>query len=177
MLRFTFNILLSLVVFGVVSTAILLLYVLPELPEIDTLRDVRLQVPLRIYSQNGSLISEYGEKRRTPISINDVQVPLIKAFLATEDKRFYEHPGVDWQGILRAVVNLIKTGEKSQGGSTITMQVARNYFLSREKSYLRKTKEIFLAFKIETELSKDEILELYLNIIYLIVAHVFASFD
>ncbi len=152
---------------GLVCSALVMFYVLPDLPNIDALRDVRLQVPLRIYSQDGSLISEYGEKRRTPIAIEDVQVPLIKAFLAAEDDRFYEHPGVDWQGILRAAVNLIKTGEKSQGGSTITMQVARNFFLSREKSYLRKINEIFLAFKIENELSKDEILELYLNKIYL----------
>ena len=144
-----------------------MLYILPELPEIDTLRDVRLQVPLRIYSLDGALISEYGEKRRTPISIDDVPVNMIRAFLAAEDDRFYEHPGVDWQGILRAAINLIRTGEKSQGGSTITMQVARNFFLSREKSYLRKINEIFLAFKIESELSKDEVLELYLNKIYL----------
>lgn len=167
MLRFTFNLLLSLVLIGVITIALVMLYVLPDLPEIDSLRDVRLQVPLRIYSQDGSLISEYGEKRRTPVSINEVQVPLIKAFLAAEDDRFYEHPGVDWHGLLRAVVSLIRTGEKSQGGSTITMQVARNFFLSREKSYLRKINEIFLAFKIENELSKDEILELYLNKIYL----------
>jgi penicillin-binding protein 1A len=167
MLRFAFNFLLAMVIFGVISVALVMLYVLPDLPEIDTLRDVRLQVPLRVYSHDGSLISEYGEKRRTPVSINDVQVPLIKAFLAAEDARFYEHPGVDWQGITRAVVNLIRTGEKSQGGSTITMQVARNFFLSREKSYLRKVNEIFLSFKIESELSKDEILELYLNKIYL----------
>ncbi len=167
MLRFAFNFLLAILIFGAISIALVMLYVVPDLPEIDTLRDVRLQVPLRIYSQDGSLISEYGEKRRTPISINDVQVPLIQAFLATEDARFYVHPGVDWQGLTRAVVNLIRTGEKSQGGSTITMQVARNFFLSREKSYLRKVNEIFLSFKIESELSKDEILELYLNKIYL----------
>lgn len=167
MLRFAFNFLLAILIFGAISIALVMLYVVPDLPEISTLRDVRLQVPLRIYSEDGSLISEYGEKRRTPISINDVQVPLIQAFLATEDARFYEHPGVDWQGITRAVVNLIRTGKKSQGGSTITMQVARNFFLSREKSYLRKVHEIFLSFKIESELSKDEILELYLNKIYL----------
>ncbi|NKB36488.1 MAG: PBP1A family penicillin-binding protein [Gammaproteobacteria bacterium] len=167
MLRFAFNFTLSMVVLGLISLAVVLLYVIPDLPEIDTLRDVHLQVPLRIYSQDGSLISEYGEKRRTPVSIDDVPVTLIQAFLAAEDDRFYEHPGVDWQGILRAVVNLVKTGEKSQGGSTITMQVARNFFLSREKSYLRKLNEIFLSFKIESELSKDEILELYLNKIYL----------
>jgi penicillin-binding protein 1A len=167
MLRFTLKFALSLLAIGIISVSIVMLYVVPDLPEIDTLRDVRLQVPLRIYSHDGSLISEYGEKRRTPIGIKDVPPTLISAFLAAEDDRFYEHPGVDWQGILRAVVNLIKTGEKSQGGSTITMQVARNFFLSREKSYIRKINEIFLSFKIENELSKDEILELYLNKIYL----------
>ena len=167
MLRFAFKFALSMLILGLISVAAVVLYIVPDLPEIDTLRDVRLQVPLRIYSQDGSLISEYGEKRRTPVSIDDVPVTLIKAFLAAEDDRFYEHPGVDWQGILRAVVNLVKTGEKTQGGSTITMQVARNFFLSREKSYLRKLNEIFLSFKIESELSKDEILELYLNKIYL----------
>ena len=126
-----------------------------------------MQIPLRIYSQDLSLIAEFGEKRRTPIDINKAPEQLINAFLSAEDDRFYQHPGVDWQGILRAVVNLVKTGKKTQGGSTITMQVARNFFLSREKSYLRKLNEIFLSFKIENELSKDEILELYLNKIYL----------
>jgi len=167
MLRFLFHALLGMLVLGLLCLALIMLYVVPGLPEIDTLRDVHLQVPLRIYSHDGSLVSEYGEKRRTPISIQEAPVPLIKAFLAAEDDRFYEHPGVDWRGILRAAVNLIRTGEKTQGGSTITMQVARNFFLSREKSYLRKVNEIFLAFKIERELSKDEILELYLNKIYL----------
>ncbi len=158
---------LAAVIAGVLVVCLVMLYIVPELPEIDTLRDVQLQTPLRIYSYDGALISEYGEKRRTPISIDDVPVNMIRAFLAAEDDRFYEHPGVDWQGILRAAINLARTGEKSQGGSTITMQVARNFFLSREKSYLRKINEIFLAFKIESELSKDEVLELYLNKIYL----------
>ena len=167
MLRFLLNLTLAAVIAGVLVVCLVMLYIVPELPEIDTLRDVQLQTPLRIYSYDGALISEYGEKRRTPISIDDVPVSMIRAFLAAEDDRFYEHPGVDWQGILRAVINLVRTGEKSQGGSTITMQVARNFFLSREKSYLRKINEIFLAFKIESELSKDEVLELYLNKIYL----------
>src|SRR5690606_5019342 len=116
---------------------------------------------------DGSLIAEFGEHRRRPVSIGEVPRQMINAFVAAEDDRFFEHPGVDWQGILRAAVILARTGEKSQGGSTITMQVARNFFLSREKSYLRKLNEIFLALKIEQELSKDEILELYLNKIYL----------
>lgn len=152
---------------GLIILVGITLYIVPKLPDIETLRDVRMQVPLRIYTSDHSLISEYGEKRRTPIEIKDVSSLMIKAFLAAEDDRFYQHPGVDWQGILRAAINLAKTGKKTQGGSTITMQVARNFFLSREKSYLRKINEIFLALKIEQELSKDEILELYLNKIYL----------
>ena len=154
-------------VLGIVTVVIVSWYVVPGLPDIKTLKDVRLQVPLRVYSSDLSLIAEFGEKRRTPINIDEVQPKLVEAFLAAEDDRFYVHPGVDWQGIARAVYSLIKTGSKKQGGSTITMQVARNFFLSREKTYLRKLNEIFLAFKIEHELSKDAILELYLNKIYL----------
>ena len=142
-------------------------YIISNLPDIDILRDVRMQVPLRVYSQEGSLIAEFGEKRRSPVLIDEVPEQLIQAFIAAEDDRFFVHPGVDWQGLVRAVISLIRTGEKKQGGSTITMQVARNFFLSREKSYMRKLNEIFLSFKIERELSKNEILELYLNKIYL----------
>lgn len=154
-------------VLGIITVVIVSWYVLPGLPNIDTLKDVKLQVPLRVYSADLSLVAEFGEKRRAPIDINKVQPKLTQAFLAAEDDRFYVHPGVDWQGIARAVYSLVKTGSKKQGGSTITMQVARNFFLSREKTYLRKLNEIFLAFKIEQELSKDAILELYLNKIYL----------
>jgi penicillin-binding protein 1A len=167
MLRFFFNFLLSIMVLGIITIVIVSWYVVPGLPDIDALKDVRMQVPLRVYSSDLSLIAEFGEKRRAPIEIENVQPKLIEAFLSAEDDRFYVHPGVDWQGIARAVYSLIKTGSKKQGGSTITMQVARNFFLSREKTYLRKLNEIFLAFKIERELSKDEILELYLNKIYL----------
>jgi len=142
-------------------------YLAPDLPRIDVLRDVRLQVPLRVYSADGLLIAEYGEKRREPLAIEDAPELLKNAFIAAEDDRFYEHPGVDYQGLLRAGINLLLTGEKGQGGSTITMQVARNFFLTREKTYLRKVNEILLAVKIERELSKDKILELYLNKIYM----------
>lgn len=154
-------------ILGIITIVIVSWYVVPELPDIDSLKDVKMQVPLRVYSSDLSLIAEFGEKRRTPIDIENVQAKLIEAFLSAEDDRFYVHPGVDWQGIVRAAYSLIKTGSKKQGGSTITMQVARNFFLSREKTYLRKLNEIFLSFKIERELSKDEILELYLNKIYL----------
>ncbi len=145
----------------------LYLYLEPELPPIEELRNVQFQEPLRVYASTGELMGVYGTKRRVPLEIDQVPARMQNAFIASEDNRFYEHPGVDWMGITRAAWNLILTGEKGQGGSTITMQVARNFFLSREKTYLRKINEIFLALKIERELSKEEILELYLNKIYL----------
>ena len=167
MLRFIFNLILIFFFLGVTLTAGTVWYILPQLPEIETLKDVRMQVPLRVYSEDLSLIAEFGEQRRIPVTLDKVPDLMIKALLAAEDDRFYEHPGVDWQGILRAAVQLIRTGEKKQGGSTITMQVARIFFLSREKTYLRKINEILLSLKIEKELSKNEILDLYLNKIYL----------
>ena len=166
MLRFIFNLALSSLLITLLAAVSVTLYILPKLPDIETLRDVQMQIPLRIYSQDRSLIGEFGEKRRIPIDINQAPQQLIDAFIAIEDNRFYRHPGVDWQGILRAALNLIKTGKKTQGGSTITMQTARNFFFSREKTYLRKLNEIFLSFKIENALSKNEILELYLNKIF-----------
>ena len=158
---------LTLVLLGTLGLLAAYIYITPGLPEIDTLKDVKLQVPLRVYARGGEVIAEFGEMKRTPLQYKDFPPRLIQAVLAAEDDRFFEHPGVDYQGILRATYHLIRTGEKGQGGSTITMQVARNFFLSREKTYLRKLNEIFLALKIESELSKQEILELYLNKIYL----------
>ncbi len=145
------------------------LYFAPGLPNVDTLRDVELQVPLKVYSRDGKLIAVYGEKRRQPLNIKDVPRPVIQAFLAAEDDRFYEHPGVDYQGLLRAAAEFIKHRKIKSGGSTITMQLARNFFLGNEKKLVRKIREIFLALEIEhvLKLSKDEILELYLNKIYL----------
>ena len=145
------------------------LYFAPGLPSVDTLRDVELQVPLKVYSRDGRLIAVYGEKRRKPLKIEDVPQPVIQAFLAAEDDRFYEHPGVDYQGLLRAAAEFIKYRKIKSGGSTITMQLARNFFLGNEKKLVRKIREIFLALEIEhvLKLSKDEILELYLNKIYL----------
>lgn len=139
----------------------------PELPDVNVLREVQLQMPLRIYTEDSLLIAEYGEKRRDPVQITAVPQHLKNAIIAAEDKRFYQHPGVDYQGLLRAVYYLAKTGQKGPGGSTITMQVARNFFLTNDKTYIRKIKEIFLSFKIESELEKDDILELYINKIYL----------
>jgi penicillin-binding protein 1A len=142
-------------------------YLSPRLPDIDTLKDVQLQVPLRVYAKSGELIEEFGEMKRSPLNYEKFPQHLINAVLAAEDDRFFEHSGVDYQGLLRAVAHLVRTGQKGQGGSTITMQVARNFFLSREKTYLRKLNEILLAFKIEDFLTKKEILALYLNKIYL----------
>jgi len=167
LLRFGVTALLSLFVIGVLGTAGAYFYMAPDLPSIEKLRDGQLQVPLRIYSADGALIAEYGEKRRKPLTYEQFPKEMVQAILAAEDDRFFEHPGVDYQGLIRAAVQLILTGEKRQGGSTITMQVARNFFLSREKTYIRKVREIFLALKIESQLSKEQILELYLNKIYL----------
>ena len=142
-------------------------YLHKQLPNVEALKDVHLQVPLRIYSQDGHLMAEYGKKRRIPVTLSSVPTPLIHAFLAAEDQRFYEHAGIDVLSLARATLSLLKTGKKSQGASTITMQVARNFFLTRKKTYMRKLNEILLAIKIDQELSKEKILELYLNKIYL----------
>jgi penicillin-binding protein 1A len=131
------------------------------------LLDVRLQTPLRVYSKDNRLIAEFGEKRRAPITIEQIPTIQLQAFLAAEDARFYEHFGVDIKGLTRAAVELITTGEIQSGGSTITMQVAKNYFLSRDRTFIRKFNEILLALQIERELDKNRILELYLNKIYL----------
>lgn len=139
------------------------LYLKDDLPSVETLKDVRLQTPMRVFSQDGELISQFGEKRRIPLKINEIPPLLIQAVLATEDARFYEHPGIDVIGVFRAATVVATTGDYSQGASTITQQLARLFFLSREKKIIRKIKEAFLAFHIEELLTKDEILELYLN--------------
>jgi penicillin-binding protein 1A len=155
------------ILIGFVTVAATYLYLNPKLPAIDSLKDVQLQVPLRIYSAEGKLMAEYGEMKRVPLQYDEFPPAMIHAVLAAEDDRFFEHPGVDYQGLLRAAAHLITTGKKGQGGSTITMQVARNFFLSRERTYSRKINEILLSLKIEDELSKEEILSLYLNKIFL----------
>ena len=129
----------------------------------QVLKDVQLQTPMQVFTKDGLLINQFGEKRRIPVTIDEIPQPLIDAFLATEDNRFYDHIGIDPIGIVRSAIVLISTGEKKQGASTITMQLARNFFLTREKAYIRKIKEIFIALHIENVLTKDEILELYLN--------------
>ena len=142
-------------------------YIEPQLPDVNTLKDARLQTPMQVYSADGELIAQYGEKRRIPLTLQQMPPELIKAFIATEDSRFYEHHGVDPVGIFRAASIALVSGHASQGASTITQQLARNFFLSPERTLMRKIKEAFLAIRIEQLLSKDEILELYLNKIYL----------
>lgn len=146
------------------------LYINPTLPSVEALRSIQLQIPLRIYSSDGKLIAEYGEMRRTPIEFEAIPRDFIDALLAAEDDNFANHYGVDISGLMRAATQLLKSGQIQSGGSTITMQVAKNYFLTSEKSFSRKITEILLALQIERDLSKDEIFELYVNKIYLATA-------
>lgn len=148
---------------GLITLVSLYYYVKSDIPSVQVLKDVQLQTPMQVFSKDGLLINQFGEKRRIPVTIDEIPQPLINAILATEDNRFYDHIGIDPIGILRSALVLISTGEKKQGASTITMQLARNFFLTREKAYIRKVKEIFIALHIENLLSKDEILTLYLN--------------
>ena len=145
--------------------AVMLAY--PTLPSLDALVDYHPKMPLRIYSAEGMLLSEFGEERRVLVKISEVPEVMKNAILAAEDDRFYEHGGVDYMGVLRAAISNFASGGAKQGASTITMQVARNFFLSKEKTMTRKFNEVLLAFKIEHNLSKDEILQLYFNQIYL----------
>ncbi len=142
-------------------------YLLLRLPSVDILQNIQFQVPLQVYTLDRKLVAEFGEKRRVPVSLDKAPKQLVQAILAAEDERFYEHPGVDWKGLARAIIYLIRTGEKGPGGSTITMQVARNFFLGREKTYQRKLNEILLALKIENRLQKNDILHLYINKVFL----------
>lgn len=144
-----------------------LYYMQYELPDIDALNTVQLQVPLQIFSRDGKLIATFGEKRRVPIPYNEIPKPLIEAVLATEDQRYFQHAGVDLPGLVRAAIQVVATGRKVQGGSTITMQVARSFYLTRHKTFGRKIREILLAIKIDNKLSKEKILELYLNKVFL----------
>ncbi|RKE34094.1 penicillin-binding protein 1A [Paraburkholderia sp. BL23I1N1] len=161
----------GLIVAGILCVLLVLGYALvvatPNLPSLDALTDYRPKVPLRIYTADHVLIGEFGEERRDIVHIQDVPDSLKKAVLAIEDARFYDHGGVDLTGIARAGFVALTNGHATQGASTITMQVARNFFLSSEKTYTRKIYEMLLAYKIESKLSKDQILEVYMNQIYL----------
>ena len=153
---------------GLASLAgIALILAYPQLPSVEVLTDYQPKIPLRIFSADGHLIGEFGEERRNFVQIRDVPGVMKQAILAAEDERFYQHPGIDTLGVLRAAYSNFIGGGKRQGASTITMQVARNFFLSSEKTVTRKLYEMLLAFKIENNLNKDQILEIYINQIYL----------
>lgn len=165
----------ALFLFGIVALCLILVTLLgiaavsayPNLPTLEVLTDYHPKIPLRIYSAEGYLLGEFGDERRTVVKVADVPKQLKQAILAAEDERFYEHSGVDYIGVLRAAYSNFTAGETRQGASTITMQVARNFFLTKEKTLARKLNEALLSFKIEANLTKDEILQLYLNQIYL----------
>jgi penicillin-binding protein 1A len=142
-------------------------YLRPALPDVASLRDVQLQVPLRVYTRDGRLIAAIGDQRRIPVRYDQLPKKLIQAFLATEDDRFFQHHGVDWQGILRAAVANFKAGKISQGASTITMQVSRDMFLSPKRDMKRKMSEVYISLLMETEFTKEEIFSLYVNKIFL----------
>ncbi|MES1929746.1 Multimodular transpeptidase-transglycosylase [Salinisphaera dokdonensis CL-ES53] len=143
------------------------LYFGPQLPSAGDIGDPELNEPLRVYTSDRKLIGEFGLERRLPRTYDEIPPQMVQAFIAAEDDRFFEHPGVDYQGIARAVYVLATTGRKTQGGSTITMQLARNLYLTRDRTYVRKIKEIILALRLESKLTKEQILEIYLNKIYL----------
>jgi len=139
----------------------------PEVPDAAELREIRTQMPLAVYSRDGKLIAQIGEQRRVPVAWEEIPPQLVDAFLAAEDDRFFEHPGVDWQGLVRAAISNVSAGGVREGGGTITMQLARNTVLTNERTLRRKLKEVFLALRLEREFSKQEILTLYLNRIFL----------
>src|SRR3954465_11343388 len=151
--------------FAILGFVLLLAY--PNLPSVSSLTEYQPKIPLRVYTADGVLIGEFGEERRSFVKIEAAPMLMQQAILAAEDERFYQHTGVDYLGVLRAAYSNVAAGGKAQGASTITMQVARNFFLSREKTLTRKLYEALLAFKIESSLTKDQILELYINQIYL----------
>ena len=166
-LSVTLSILVGALLVALALGGIFLILAYPRLPSLEALTDYQPKIPLRVYSADGYLIGEFGEERRHVVRVQDIPVRLKQAILAAEDERFYQHSGVDTLGILRAAYSNLASGGKRQGASTITMQVARNFFLSSEKTLTRKLYEALLSFKIEHNLSKDEILQLYVNQIYL----------
>lgn len=157
---------LQLMLLGLLGAAAFVHFTLPELPDVEQLRDVQLQEPLRVYSADGALIGEFGVQRRRPVRYRDVPALVVQAVLATEDSRFFQHRGVDLVGLARASLSYALTGEKAQGGSTISMQLTRNFFLSPEKTFARKLAEVLLTLRVERTLTKQQILELYLNKIF-----------
>lgn len=142
-------------------------YLRPALPDVSAIKDIRLQVPLRVYTRDGKLVAQFGEQRRIPLDYEAIPPQMINALVSAEDDRFFSHGGIDYPGLARAVFRHLSTGRRGEGGSTITMQLTRGIFLSPEKSYRRKALEIFTTLRLERELSKEEIITLYLNKMFL----------
>ncbi|HWZ49437.1 MAG TPA: transglycosylase domain-containing protein, partial [Herbaspirillum sp.] len=166
-LRFAVGLAVGLSAAGILSMATAAWYVWGQLPAIDALANYQAAEPLRIYSADGELLAQYGPERREVWPLTQIPPTMRAALLAIEDARFYAHGAVDYAGIGRAALANIFTGRQGQGGSTITMQVARNFYLTREKTWSRKFAEILLAYKLESRFGKDRLLELYMNEIYL----------
>ena len=174
LVRHFFNLLLAILAFAIVLMLAvpigfygMAMYIAPSLPSIDDMTSAHFEMPLQIYSQDNKLIGQYGSRMSLPVSYNQVPKNLVNAFLAAEDSSFFEHSGISIKGLGRAVTEVVTNDDEQTGGSTITMQVAKNYFLSPERTLNRKLTELFLARKIEDELSKKDILTLYVNKIYL----------
>lgn len=157
----------SIAFWAVIAFCTLYLVIWLSLPNVASLVDTPMQAPLQVYTKDHKLIAEFGHKQRIPVDYQDIPKDLIWAVVCTEDQRFFEHGGVDFRGVARAALAVVKAGSKSQGASTITMQVARNFYLTRKKTFTRKIKEVMLAFKIDQVLSKEQILELYCNKVFL----------
>ena len=155
------------VLFGIgvsgVAGAALYYQTLGDLPDVEQLKEVTFKTPMKIYSADNKLIGEFGESKRIPVALDKIPLKMRQAFLAIEDTRFYDHSGIDPIGIVRAAIVAATSASAKQGASTITQQVARNFFLTREKTLKRKIKEVFISLRIEQVLTKDEIFELYLN--------------
>ena len=166
-LKFIIKLILAAFFASILVVCSTILYLAPQLPAAEQLRDVRLQIPLKVFSEDGKLIGEFGEQKRTPIQYSQIPDDYLLALLAAEDDNFFNHHGVDLFGLLRAVSQILTTGDIQSGGSTITMQVARNFFLTLDQTFIRKFNEILLSFQIERELSKEEIIELYANKMFL----------
>src|SRR5215475_11835410 len=151
---------------GAYALACSYVYLVPSLPSVESMRNVELQVPLRVYTRSGALIAQIGEQRRIPVGYDQIPELVKHAFLAAEDERFFEHHGIDYFGVVRAVLIDVLSGDKTQGASTITMQAARNMFLSLDKTARRKLQETFVTYRMEHEFTKQEIFGLYLNVIF-----------
>lgn len=156
----------ALALLGVFGFACAFVYIAPALPSAESMRKVELQVPLRVYTRTGGLISQIGEQRRIPVTFDEIPPLVWHAVISAEDDRFFQHHGVDWLGVVRAMAVNLASGDRAQGASTITMQASRNMFLSLDKTWRRKLQEVFVTYRMERDFTKQEILSTYLNVIF-----------